>query len=237
MWKCSDHVGLAAAAVVSNVWLLEAGGGKRFVVDTGHAAERGVLAASLWRSGVRRSGDLTAVLLTHRHTDHAGNAKWLARRFDCPLVCHENDAPFLNGEADPKPLRRGIGSPVDELLCGFEDRWPIRCPVDETFAEGPWKHGLTVFEAFGHTEGSCLIYHEPTRTLFTGDALLTGLAVTRWPRMYLAVPCYSVDVEQCHRLTTAFLEQAPPIDGLCAGHGPYLKGGVNEKLRRFRQTL
>lgn len=237
MWKCNEHVGLAAAILISNVWLLTDRMGRRFLIDTSFKTDRHLLYLALRRAGVRQPGDLTAILLTHRHTDHAGNARWLKKRFGCPIVCHEDDASILNGEKDPQPIKRGYGGPLDELLCGVEDRWPIRCPIDETFTEGVWKHGWRIFNAYGHTEGSSILYHEPTRSLFTGDALLTGLAVTRWPKLYLAVKAYSIDQKACHRHTIEFLKDAPPIDGLCSGHGPFLKGEVNDRLKKFLATV
>src|SRR5205085_1098004 len=142
---------------VSNVWLF-AHDSKRFLVDTGHVAERVPLLVDLWRSGVRRAGDLDAILLTHRHSDHAGNAAWLRRKFRCPVICHEADADVLAGRAPPPPMARRNGARLyEELLCRFEDFWPARCEVDEVFSpRGDWRSGFQVVPVPGHTEGSVM---------------------------------------------------------------------------------
>jgi glyoxylase-like metal-dependent hydrolase (beta-lactamase superfamily II) len=222
--------------IISNVWLLADEQKRRFLIDTGHEIERPTLRLALWRAGVRRPGDLTAVLLTHRHSDHAGNAQWLRNRFRCPIVCHENDAPFLAGDQFPAPLRRGAGRPWEELFCLLEDRVLARSTVDEAVKIGPWCDGFIFFPAYGHTEGSVLIYHEPTMTLFSGDALLSGIPPWRLvEHFYLAVGPFSLDVEQCHRRTLEFLRRPPPIRYLCAGHGPFVHRRTEAKLRRFYQ--
>ena len=228
------HIGLAIAVVASNVWLLIDDEGRRFLVDSGFRPERTALMLGLWRAGVRRPGDLTAVLLTHRHSDHAGNAGWLRERFRCPVLCHENDAPYLSGEKRPGPLKRGFGNFYDEFCCRVEDNHPVRLRVDETFGTGTWRYGFTIFPAFGHTEGSVLIHHEPTGTLFSGDALLSGFPPLRiTEHFWLAVPAYSVDAAQCRRHVIHFLRDPPPLRRLCSGHGPFIGRQTADKLRNF----
>ncbi|HRG97381.1 MAG TPA: MBL fold metallo-hydrolase, partial [Polyangiaceae bacterium] len=81
---------------VSNVFLLDGGRGDRWLVDTGHWAERATLLWELRRSGLGPR-DLTGVLLTHRHSDHAGNASFLRERFGVKVYAHREDARVLEG--------------------------------------------------------------------------------------------------------------------------------------------
>jgi glyoxylase-like metal-dependent hydrolase (beta-lactamase superfamily II) len=226
-------LGLARGMIVSNVWLLEHGG-RRVLVDTGHPLERLALRWHLWRAGVRRRGDLDLVVLTHRHSDHAGNAAWLRATFGCGVACHAEDAPELTGARAPRRMARWPALPHDWLLCRIEDRFPARTIIDETFEDGAWKLGLRLHHVPGHTAGSVLLHHEPSATLFSGDAVLAGLPPLRafeWPR--LARPAYSSDVARCHTTTRAFLGDLPPTDTLCSGHGPAITERVDEKLRRL----
>ena len=70
---------------ISNVFLLRSENGN-WLIDCGHALERLLLRTELRRAGIR-PGELRGVLLTHRHSDHAGNAAWLSQLRDqdlCP---------------------------------------------------------------------------------------------------------------------------------------------------------
>lgn len=232
MRRIAPHLRLATSVRIANVWLLEDGGGRRFLVDTGHVVERPVLRFSLWRAGVRRRGDLTAVLLTHRHSDHAGNAAWLRRTFDCPVICHPEDAEVLDGRRPAPKLAVGRARLHEELLCHVEDLFPARTVVDDVFEPGLWRWGFHVIPVPGHTKGSVMLHHEPTATLFAGDAILAGIPPLRlFVRPALAVPGFSDEVELCHGAARRWLAEMPPTDALCSGHGPALPRGAGERLR------
>jgi glyoxylase-like metal-dependent hydrolase (beta-lactamase superfamily II) len=229
--RIRKELGLATGMIVSNVWLLEHGG-RRLLIDTGFSLERLALRWHLWRAGIRGKGDLDVVVLTHRHSDHAGNAAWLRRTFGCEVACHVEDAPELSGARPSAKLARWPSLPHDYLLCRIEDRFPARSVVDDAFGDGAWKHGLRVVHVPGHTSGSVLLHHEPTGTLFSGDAILSGIPPFRnfeWPS--LAVSAYSFEVARCHASTRAFLADIPATRTLCAGHGPAITERVEEKLR------
>ena len=85
-----------ASLKIANVWLHEDANG-RFLIDTGHPLERLLLMSNLWKAGVRMKGDLTAVLLTHRHADHAGNAAFVRKFFGARVYCHADEAEILRG--------------------------------------------------------------------------------------------------------------------------------------------
>lgn len=236
MLKSSGPVTLLRNAIVSNIWLLTDSEGNRFLIDSGVSSEKYSIKLALWLCGIRKKGDLTALILTHRHSDHAGNAAWIREKFGCPVVCHENDAPILSGIKKPPKLKRGIGAIYDELMCALEDKKPSVCPVDEAVKAGEWKYGFRFYPAYGHTEGSIIIYHEPSRTLFTGDAFLSGYPPFRQFEWFsLAVPAYSLDVQRCHKYTLDFLSDSPPVARVCSGHGPLINENADKKLQDFYQ--
>src|SRR5947199_268678 len=79
-----------------NAYLLR--GDPLTLVDTGPktveaqtALERGVAAAGARLKDIRR------ILLTHGHTDHAGNAAWVAQRSGAPVHVHEGDRAKVSG--------------------------------------------------------------------------------------------------------------------------------------------
>jgi glyoxylase-like metal-dependent hydrolase (beta-lactamase superfamily II) len=215
---------------IANAWLLRDAEGRSFLIDSGHRVERAALAGSLRRAGITK-GKLTALLLTHRHCDHAGNAAWVRDVFRCPVICHAHEASVLSGDDRAEPLGgRGAGW-IEDVLCRVEDRFPARTPVDDVFQSGSFRWGFQVIAAAGHTAGSSLLLHEPTGSLFTGDALLSGMPTQRWlTRLTLAIPAFSEDVGACHRAVLDFLRQRPAIRTLCTGHGPAVRHGLKERL-------
>jgi len=236
MLNSSSPVTLLKNVIVSNVWLLTDSEGRRFLIDSGVRTERLSIKVGLWFCGVRKKGDLTALILTHRHSDHAGNAAWIREKYDCPVVCHENDAEILSGQQKPPKLKRGVGPFYHEYICGLEDKKPSVCAVDESIKTGEWKYGFHIYPAYGHTEGSILIYHEPTQTLFTGDALLAGIPPLRqFEWLGLAVPVYSLNVKQCHQYMLDFLADPPPVSTVCSGHGPITQKNAAKKINNFYQ--
>jgi len=220
-----------------NVWLLE-DEGRRFIIDSGHALERPLLNRALRRAGIK-PGDLTAVILTHRHSDHAGNARWIRDKFRCPVICHASDARVLSGAEPAPPLSRRGAALHEDILCRFEDVFPARSPVDDTFDKaGTWKWGFDIIPTAGHTAGSVMLYHAPSASLFSGDAILASPMLLRSVEgLRPAKTGFSLDTEACHRAVDRYLDVMPRIDTLCAGHGPAVRHGVREKLLDVRSRM
>lgn len=234
MRRIQPHLGLASGVQISNVWLLTTPSGRRLLFDTGHWIERPALRLHLWRAGIRRRGDLDGVILTHRHSDHAGNAAWLRRTFDAPIYAHEEDAPYLSGEARAPRLARRETVWWARALCRFEDHLPARTPIDDTFSDGLWKHGLYVHHVPGHTEGSVLLHHEPTSTLLSGDSILAGVALMRWMEaVRFAKRDFSDELVRSVDNVREALRELPPVSTLAAGHGPAITRETQDKLHRL----
>lgn len=89
-----------------NVFAVVAGGGF-LLVDTGKASRR----AALYRGidGLLRAGNrFAALLLTHAHFDHAGNAAAVAERYHVPVYSAGNEIDFLALGMNP-PIRGVMG--------------------------------------------------------------------------------------------------------------------------------
>lgn len=215
---------------ISNVYLLDGGRGDRFLVDTGHWTERAALVLALRRAGLRAS-ELAGVLLTHRHSDHAGNAGWLQRRFGVKVYAHRADAEILDGTRPPPRMERGEGSFAAGLLAAVENRWPARARIDRALDEGDRIGSLEVHWVPGHTEGSVFYRHAATRALLSGDTLLTAIP----PLVYreglaLPYPTFTRDMQQAIESIRAFHARGIEYDHLLPGHGRPLFGSARARF-------
>src|SRR5512139_146508 len=82
-----------------NSFLVRAEDGSVTLVDTGLKTAPGRIVAALAEIGSDPS-DVTTIVLTHAHADHAGGAADLARRTGRGITVHTDDAGYVRtGEA------------------------------------------------------------------------------------------------------------------------------------------
>ncbi|MFO0548796.1 MAG: MBL fold metallo-hydrolase [Polyangiaceae bacterium] len=215
--------------VVSNVFVLDGGPGDRWIIDTGHVAERPLVVAGLRATGLLPSA-VTGVLLTHRHSDHAGNAAYLHREFGVPVFAHADDAAVLAGAREKPPLRPVTGDPIAWVFAQLENRTTTRVTIDRALEHGDIVGSLEVHHAPGHTDGSVLYRHGETESLLSGDALLAAVPpLTITQRMCLPHPDYATSLEQALASLRAFHAEGYGYENLLAGHGNPILGGAHRR--------
>ncbi len=134
----------------------------------------GIMAMSVIEETVSRRGwEPAAVLLTHGHLDHSGDAHKVASVWGVPVHCALPDQPMLTRPS------LGLGEsfiPVIEQFLGA-DALPAPSVV-ESFDATFQVAGLSVTpsRAPGHTAGSTLleVSDATTTVVFTGDVLFAG---------------------------------------------------------------
>ena len=216
---------------VSNVYLLDGGPGDRWLVDSGHWTERWQLLRELRATGIQPSG-LTGVLLTHRHSDHAGNAAFLQREYGAKVLCHRADAAVLDGSI-ARSVMGERGSVLERALCAVENRYPARLRVDRALDDGDTAASLEVHHVAGHTEGSVFYRHAATGCLLTGDTLLTARPPLTLVRDVMrAYDAFSIDTAKAHAALDAFHAAGYGYEHVLAGHGKPLVGGARARVMR-----
>jgi glyoxylase-like metal-dependent hydrolase (beta-lactamase superfamily II) len=166
-------------------WYLLQDGRRLTLLDAGLPADWREFSSALAQLG-HMPGDIDAVLITHHHPDHAGNAERL-RSEGARVLSHPAEGPYLRGE---KRLSRLAVAPylrhpwylryMLHLLAKGVTRTPAVAQLDE-LADGEVVDvpgSPRVIHAPGHTAGSCALLLEDRSLLFTGDALVT-LDMTR----------------------------------------------------------
>ncbi|MEU6202679.1 MBL fold metallo-hydrolase [Micromonospora musae] len=169
--------------------------------------------------------DVTRIVLTHAHPDHAGGAAELARRTGAPVVVHAADVEYAQaGHAPPRDPRVTGG----RLFSRFGGGNFPAVDVAQPLADGdvlPVGGGLRVVHTPGHSPGHVSLLHEPTGVLITGDALFNVVGL-RWPIKVLCTD-FRMTQETAHVL--AELE----YDVAAFTHGAELTDNPRERIRAF----
>lgn len=217
---------------VSNVFVLDGGPGDRFVVDTGHPLERRALVAGLRRLPFSPR-ELTGVLLTHHHSDHAGNAAFLRASLGIPVLAHRADAEVLEGRGRARIDARSR-DPISRMFAAIENRTTTRVAVDRALEGGEALGSLEVHHVPGHTRGSLFFRHGATGSLLSGDALLAAVPpLTIVQRMCLPHPDYALDLGEAIASLRRFHAAGHRYENLLAGHGRPILGAAREEAERL----
>lgn len=174
-------------------YLLTGEDGRFMLIETGPYSLYPQLTAAITGLGLDLN-DLTDILVTHIHLDHAGSAGALARRSGANVWVHEAGAPFL---IEPERLiassRRTYGAEFDELMKGAE---PLPDSSVITVLDGDEfeLHGRSfrVVHTPGHS-GSHVSFLMDSTDLFTGDSAGIRFPGTRFVKPATAPPEIDLD--------------------------------------------
>lgn len=156
------------------------------------------------------------LILTHAHCDHIAGVYDVLRAFPgLPVALHEAETAWMNNPLLNLSMMTGIpvtGPAPDKVLRGGEEL---------TLAGQPWR----VLHTPGHSPGGISLWHEPSNTLFDGDALLAGsIGRTDFP---------GSDHEQLMRSIREKLYTLPDDTRVYSGHGPSTTIGREKRSNPF----
>ena len=188
-------------------YLLPGEGGTFALIESGPASTLPTLLAGIREAGFEPE-DLSDVLVTHIHLDHAGAAGTLARTYGATVWVHASGAPHL---VDPSRLlssaRRVYGDEM-EALWGSVEGVPeaqVRARSDgDTFEL--FGHSVRVLATPGHAS-SHVSYLLDGKTMFTGDAAAIKLPGSGVVRPATAPP--EIDLEAWDQSLDAMRQAAP----------------------------
>ncbi|MFI2429462.1 MBL fold metallo-hydrolase [Streptomyces sp. NPDC018955] len=224
-------------------WVVLSEGESVTLVDCGYPGDRDLLFASLERLG-HTPGSVSAVLVTHAHNDHIGNAEYLSRTYGTPVHAHEAEIPharreFLHQVGVGRVLRNiwrpGVAPwAVHSIRAGGLKDSRVTEPVPFPHPAEPLDlPGRPVpLHTPGHTGGHCAYALPGAGILVSGDALVSGHPTTRRRGPQLLPAMFDHDRERAR----ASLDIIGRFEGdtLLPGHGPVHRGPIEEAARLAR---
>lgn len=195
------------------------------LIDTGFPGDAGRIRQAMAKLELG-PGDLKAILLTHGHIDHAGNAAWAKAWSGAPVYAHPLEQAHIDGTFPYTGLSRVTGAleVAGRAVTGYQ-----RVAIDVPIADGdvlPFWGGLKVVHLPGHTLGHCGFYSARHDLLFTGDLWVRFMMRTQAsPRIFTDAPA----------LVPASLRKARAIGARWMVPGHYEVANASDLRRRFER--
>lgn len=214
---------------VSNAYLMK--DKKSILVDAGAPNEADKILAAVRRAGIEEK-DISLILHTHGHIDHAGSTAELTRRLGIPVAVHQADAFMLktgtNGEVKPRNWEARMVKAM--LVKPFEAVTPDLILEEETSLADFGVDAKVIFTP-GHTKGSLSV-------LFQNEAVIGDVMMGGWMGGNLlgSRPNYHYfidDLTALHASMKKILAYKPST--LYVGHGGPLK--ADNVIRRFSSVI
>ncbi|MEZ5115268.1 MAG: MBL fold metallo-hydrolase [Candidatus Nanopelagicales bacterium] len=200
--------------------------GQVTLVDTGLKRAPRRIVAALAALG-KHPSDVTRIVLTHAHLDHAGGAaRMVADTRASGVDVHEDDADYIRTGAAPPVDRSSTAGRIFSRLPG---QGFAAAPVAAVLHDGQLLDvagGLRVVHTPGHTPGHVSLLHEPTGVLVTGDSIFNMRSRMTWP---MSAACTSIRQTRETAARLADLE----YDVAAFTHGPEIRDGAREAIRGF----
>jgi len=202
----------------ANVYLV-IDGKELVVVDTGTSGNAKKIIAYIQKISHQPS-EVSTIILTHYHIDHAGSAKELKDLTNAKVAVHVEDADFVAGKK-PSPKPKNV---LFRAVSSFIKPKPVE--VDIELKDGDKIANLTVIDVPGHTPGSIVLLDAQRKALFAGDTLrFDGSKVTGAPKQF------TWDADKM----TESIEKISKLDFdiMLPGHGEVLKANASNLVKEF----
>lgn len=216
--------------LVSNAYLVV--DKKSMIVDTGSANEADRILAAVRRAGVREK-DISLILHTHGHVDHAGSTAELRRRLGVPVAVHAEDAFMLqtgtNGTVNPINFEASV---YKRILVKPYEPCPPDLVIEKEITLDVFGVNARVTFTPGHTKGSISILFGNNEAII-GDVMMGGLI---GGNLFASRPTYHYfyeDFDEIKASIRKLIEYKPAK--MYVGHGGPMT--LDAVIKRFSNEL
>ena len=211
------------------------------LIDTGFPGQLPLIKKAFEKAEVPIE-KLTKIIITHQDIDHIGSLPALLNQSETKIevLSSDGEKPYIEGEKQIlKITPEAIAHVEANLPPELPEEWkkafvstlnnPPKAPVDRTIENKerlPYCGGIVVLDTPGHTPAHISLYHEASRTLIAGDALIVENGVLQGPS-----PSATLD------LVTAVTSLKPllefDIERVICYHGGLFEGDVHNRIKEI----
>ncbi|QOD05929.1 MBL fold metallo-hydrolase [Pseudarthrobacter sp. BIM B-2242] len=224
-------------------WIIVRDDSGFILIDSGYPADAPLVLDSI-RSLDLRPEDAKAILITHGHVDHTGSAAQFSRLYGTPVLCSPEELAHVQGhEKHQVTLATVISRSWNPRVL----KWMIHAisagalRAEPVPSAEPWTaemlHNLPgrprAVSVPGHTAGSAVLVFPEAGAIATGDALVTGHALSPFTGAQMLDPMFHSDPAG----TVPALDALDGIDAsvILPGHGPAASMPISDAVAAVRR--
>lgn len=186
------------------------------LVDTGISGQLDLIREALSKAGFPFD-KLTKIIITHHDMDHIGSLPELVKASEgrIEVIAHELARPYIAGEVPTLKSKRLVPPTKVDVM-----------PQDGDVL--PYCGGIQVIFTPGHTPDHISLYHQPSKTLISGDALISKNGVLMSPEAK-----FTLDMPTALKSVAKLIDL--DIETVITYHGGVCTDNIKERLTKIAE--